>query len=616
MITRIFPSIILIVLVVGSLSAQNYNDYVGAGHNVGITITASSSDGESSPDKTMDASGMESRFFAAGRFLNQATLGAEKSDIEVLYNDYDNDFNTWIDDEFAKPMTPLTPTLDSIWDVIFQAKLDYGLDTADIFGPWTVTFNYAWWQVNSTNDDELRHKIAYALSQILVVSSQSDLNDHAEGLVYYYDILLEHSFGNFQDLLRDVTYSVPMGYYLSHFNNPKEDPANNIHPDENYAREIMQLFSIGLYELNNDGTRKLDASGGFIPTYGQDEIKEFAQVFTGLGPSAMEDYVWWVDEPAFGYDFWSSRKDTTMHMYQNFHDESEKVLLNGYTLPAGQSGTMDIDMAVEHLFNHPNVGPFFGRQLIQRLVKSNPSPEYIGRVASAFNDNGSGVRGDMKAVIKAVLLDPEARDGAAMLEETNGRLKEPMLRATNFAYNIGIFNDYGNYWHNGFTELWDGGQHVLSSPTVFNFYPPAFQPNGEIRDLELVAPEFQLHNTAKAVTGMNRYFWLAFGGDYGFGGSWEFSNYIEDNPVFTVYEEQMIYSKIADLLPLSDNPEDLINELDRIMTFGQMSDETRNDIRGTMSAYNDEWNMEEQRRWRTGYAIYLLLFAPEYNVIK
>gem|GEM_PF-4889231 len=125
-----------------------------------------------------------------------------------------------------------------------------------------------------------------------------------------------------------------------------------------------------------------------------------------------------------------------------------------------------------------------------------------------------------------------------------------------------------------------------------------------------------MHNTAKAVTGMNRYFWLAFGGDYGFGGSWEFSNYIEDNPVFTVYEEQMIYSKIADLLPLSDNPEDLINELDRIMTFGQMSDETRNDIRGTMSAYNDEWNMEEQRRWRTGYAIYLLLFAPEYNVIK
>lgn len=599
-----------------SLTAQEYTDYIGAGHNVGITVSTSSSIPDAGPEKTIDGSGMESKYFAAGRFLNQATMGASKAEIDVLYENFNNNYEEWIDDQYSKPIEYLTPKLDSIWDFIYQRKINLGQDENDIFGPWTVHFNYSWWQVNALNQDKLRHKIAYALSQILVLSAQSDLNDHAEGLVYYYDLLLKHSFGNYKDLLRDVSYSLPMGYYLSHLNNPKEIPEENIHPDENYAREIMQLFTIGLYELNTDGTRKLDGSGNPIPTYDQEDIKEFAQVFTGLGPSGLEDYVWWAEAPYFGLDFWGAQKNTPMMMYQDFHDTSEKHLLNGYVLPAGQAGETDVDMAIDHLFNHPNVGPFISRQLIQRLVNSNPSPEYIGRVAAAFNDNGLGVRGDMMAVIKAILLDPEARDGAAMLEEEQGRLREPMLRTTNFGFGFGLLNNYGNYWHNGYDDLRETGQHVLSSPTVFNFYPPDYQPNGEIKDIGLVAPEFKLHNTAKAVTSLNRFFGTIFWDEHYFGGSWEYSPEPEDYPAFNDLEQSIIRLNVANLHPLSDTPELLINELDRIMTFGQLSDFTRGIIRNTILDIDWPWDREAQQSWRTAYAMYLIQFSPDYNIIK
>ena len=605
MIARIITVISGLGLAV-TVSAQNYNDYVGAGHNGGITITASSSEPDSGPERTMDASGMLSPYFAAGRFLNQATIGASATDIEDLLTTYDGDYEAWIDAQFAEETTYITEEVEEIWDIIFDSRVSQGEDPEDIFGPYALHFNYAWWQVNMTAEDKLRHKVAYALSQILVTSASSDLGNHAEALSYYYDLLLEHSFGNYRDLLSDVSYSLPMGYYLSHLNNPKAVPSENIRPDENYAREIMQLFTIGLYELNNDGTRKLDPSGDPIPTYGQDEIKEFAEVFTGLGASGLEPYVTWTDEPYFGLDLWASQKDTSMRMYQNFHDESEKVLLNGYVIPAGQTGDQDISDAIDHLFEHDNVGPFLCTRLIQRLIKSNPSPAYVDRVASAFNNNGQGVRGDMKAVVKAILLDTEARSGEAMLTVDAGKFKEPILRMANVGTGIGLTNAQNRYWENGVQSYEAFGQHPLNSPTVFNFYAPDFQPTGDIQAAGLMAPEFKLHNTSKAVTSINRGFEWSFWGTWGY--SWE-GNHLGG------WENTVIRLEVESLYDYAENPEELLTELDKRLTYGQMSDFTRGVIVDAIDDIYWEWddNWKEQR---TRMALYILSLSPDFTTIK
>lgn len=606
MITRIVTLIASIGLA-ASVSAQNYNDYVGAGHNVGMTITASSSEEGSGPEKTMDASGLLSPYFAAGRFLNQATIGANTEDIEELLTVYGGDYEAWIDAQFDEEMTLVANEADDIWQVILDSRVAQGENPEDIFGPYAVQFNYAWWQVNVTADDKLRQKVAYALSQILVTSANSDLGDHEEALSYYYDLLVQHAFGNYRDLLSDVTYSVPMGYYLSHMNNPKAVPEENIRPDENYAREIMQLFTIGLYELNNDGTRKLDPNGDPIPTYGQDEIKEFAEVFTGLGASGIEDYVWWTDEPFFGLDLWATQKDTSLRMYQAFHDESEKVLLDGYVIPAGQTGDQDISDAIDHLFEHPNVGPFVSSRLIQRLVKSNPTPGYVNRVANAFNDNGQGVRGDMKAVIKAILLDEEARSGEAMLTPEAGKFKEPILRMANIGMGIGLSNTQNRYWENGVQSYNAFGQHPMNSPTVFNFYAPDFQPNGDIQAAELVAPEFKLHNTSKAVTSINRGFEWSFWGTWGY--SWEGGH------LGNGWEDSVIRLESETLFDFAENPEELMTEIDKRLTYGQLSDQTRATIIDAIDdifwTWDDNWKEE-----RTRMALYLVSLSPDFTTIK
>ncbi len=251
-----------------------------------------------------------------------------------------------------------------------------------------------------------------------------------------------------------------MGLYLSHLNNPKSNDEENIHPDENFAREAMQLFSIGLYELNPNGTRKLDSFGQDVPTYGQTQIKEFAKIWTGLGISKVLPNMY-TDEPYFGLGIYGSDLTQPMKMYEEEHESGEKELLGGFTVPAGQTGMEDIEDAIDNLFNHPNVGPFIGRRLIQRMVKSNPSPEYIERVTRAFNDNGQGERGDMKAVIKTILLDDEARSCEWISDKSQGMLREPMIRYTNFARGTAIEQYYGRLWNNGYQFWQETGQLVF-----------------------------------------------------------------------------------------------------------------------------------------------------------
>lgn len=282
---------------------------------------------------------------------------------------------------------------------------------------------WSWWQQVIDGPDPLRQRVALALSEIFVVSDNSDaVASNPVGAASYYDMLLGDAFGNYRDILLDVTLHPVMGAYLSHLRNDKSDPRSGRYPDENYAREIMQLLSIGLFQLKQDGTLLRDGRGKPIPTYDNDDITELAKIFTGLS----------FDGPDRNFGSGAEAWTRPMRMYEEHHEPGPKRLIRGRHVPASQTGMQDISAAVDNLFRHPNVGPFIARRLIQRLVTSNPSPLYVQRAAAAFADDGHRVRGNMRAVISAILLDPEARAWPTAgelaeirhaLDEMEGKLK-------------------------------------------------------------------------------------------------------------------------------------------------------------------------------------------------
>ena len=272
--------------------------------------------------------------------------------------------------------------------------------------------------------DQLRQRLAFAWSQIFVVSDiDYVLANSKYGMANFYDTLARFADGNFRTLLEQVTLHPVMGIYLSMVRNEKANPALNIRPDENYAREILQLFTIGLHELNADGSVRRDGAGRPIATFDQATIEEFAKVFTGWNYDGVRS---WTDT-----NVGTESRVLPMVPNEDFHDTSTKQLLGGQTLPAGQGAYADLTGALDNIFAHPNVGPFVSRLLIQRLVTSNPSSGYVGRVAAVFNDNGAGTRGDLRATVRALLLDDEARNGSQNLPETFGKIKEPSMRLTN-----------------------------------------------------------------------------------------------------------------------------------------------------------------------------------------
>ena len=602
------------------ISAQPYKDYLGAGHNGGITITSSSHVGTSSPSKTMDGSGMNDEIMAASRFIAQATLGGGPKEInEVLKEGY----STWIDSQFTKKPTLMLPQMINIWSQIQAAD-------PEAYGPYALHFNYAWWQNNMTNEDLLRQRMAYSLSQILVTSINSDLEAWGEALCSYYDIFVNGAFGNYKDVLLEVAKHPAMGYYLSHLNNPKTDLENNIRPDENFAREIMQLFTIGLHKLNPDGTTILDASNKPIPTYNNQDIKEMAKIFTGLYAGAVlpcpgipfpaecicyasnnpafcdtldMTCCWWPTESEFGHNIYVVDKTVPMKMSNDNHEPGSKTMPDGTVIHFPNDGMAEIEAAVDWLFNHQNTAPFISYRLIQRLVKSNPSPAYVGRVASAFANNGNGVRGDLKAVIKAILLDEEARSAAGYLDEYAGKLREPMLRYTHLSRSMPTITDQGRYWNNGYEYLNDTRQHVMASPTVFNFYTPDFQPVGDIAAAGLVAPEFKLHNTATAITYINRTY------------AWTVWDYLMGSGQGTVTNPDNVHLKPTSIETLFYDTEDLINELDMLLTHGQLSDETRQILRNALGPLYSATDAEYQF-FRTRLAIHLIMISPDYNCTK
>lgn len=396
----------------------------------------------------------------AARFLRQASFGPTEADIDTVIA---MEYEAWIDAQLATPATSQLQILNRLGAPDDVAGHDDRVE--------------AWIESAMTGPDQLRQRVAFALSEIMVVSQQSALFNQPYGAAWYYDLLLNNAFGNFRTLMEEVTLSPAMGVYLSMLGNQKPNPALNIRPDENYARELMQLFTIGLVELNQDGTEKLDAQMRPIPTYSQDIIEGFAHVYTGWTFGGSPSFV----QPSFDFQ-------QPMQAFANFHDTGAKMVLNNMTIPAGQTPEQDLTDALENIFAHPNVAPFISRQLIQKLVTSNPSPAYVERIANVFDDNGAGVRGDLGAVVKAMLLDDEARDPADA--EEDGKVIEPVIRLMSLwrAFDATPRNGRWNFPVLAIVT----GQAPLQARSVFNFFQPGYAPPGEIKQQGLVAPEMEI----------------------------------------------------------------------------------------------------------------------------
>lgn len=596
---KTFNILLLLLLVSLSFYSQSFYDYIGAGHSDGIIVTTSDDYqlyqgiNTASGDKTLGGQGLVGKQMEASRFLSQASFGA---DLELVNEVADLGIQNWMDQQFLTPATYYTDTLQRIFDQSRSIYIQNGNDSTNYpTRPNHVHMDYAWWQNNMTAKDLLRQRIAYSLSQITVISLDGTLGGYSMGVANYYDIMVRHSFGNYKDLLLEVSLHPAMGFYLSHLNNPKTDIANNIHPDENYAREIMQLFSIGLNKLNIDGSLQLDASNNPIPTYDNDDVKELAKVFTGLGVGARLD----TNNTYFGQGIYIADLTVPMQMYENQHEQGVKNLLDGYVIPNGQTGMEDIEDAVNHLFNHPNVGPFLAKRLIQRLVKSNPTPQYISTVANIFNDNGVGVRGDMKAVVKTILMHPEARSCSWMNNPEQGKLREPILKYTDFVKVVGLFSPLNNYWNYSYWFKEGTAQHPLHSQTVFNFYGPDYTPNGAIENAGLVAPEFELFNTRTSIGFANQVY-----------------NWVESEILIRTawYEDYTIgTTNLSPLMEPTKSSDAILDELDVILTHGQLTDRTRAIIKETLDSYSISLT---QLSYRVRLATYLILISPDYNILK
>ena len=520
----------------------------------------------------------------ASRFLQQASFGPAPGELEALTR---STYQRWLKAQFATPQTLFLPEIEPE-----HAKLAKGQNLKQ------ALFFQLFWKNTATAPDQLRQRVAFALSEIFVISFEGMLDVKIRGVSSYYDMLGRNAFGDFRTLLEEVSRHPMMGIYLSHLKNQKEDPAKGRVPDENYAREVMQLFSIGLHELNLDGTPRLK-NGQPIETYDMDDITGLARVFTGFsygGPGETDQH--------FHQQGKEARWDILpMKGYPKFHSTSEKRFLGVTIKPqttADPEG--DLKIALDTLFNHPNVGPFFGKQLIQRLVSSNPSPAYVERVARAFNDNGAGVRGDMQAVIRAVLLDPEARNPAP---SASGKLREPILRLTQWMRAFKATSNSGEFriqnTDNPGTSL---GQSPMRASSVFNFYRPGFMPPGtEIARRNMVAPEMQIVSES-AVAGYANFIQSTI--DAGVGRS--------EGGKRDVQADYSLHTTQA------DRPAILVENLDLLLTGQRLSAASRARIIEAVSGIgipaNNPVNTENALRNRVKLATLLIMVSPEDLVQK
>ena len=422
----------------------------------------------------------------AARFLLQATYGPRPGEAEALQQ---KGFTAWLNEQLAMPTASHLATYDQL-----AGQLPVGTD------PTTELVRESYFSQAVQGPDQLRQRVVFALSEFFVVSDRdADLRRLPESLAGYLDLLGQNAFGNFRDLLEAVTLSPTMGKYLDMAGSSKTIDSLGVKPNENYAREIQQLFSIGLYELHPDGTLHLDSSNQPIPTYDQAEVEAFARAFSGWtfgGQNRNNPNAFF--RPIRNYRI-------PMQAWATYHDTGEKRLLDGAVLPAGQSAQTDLEQSLDMIFHHPNVGPFFCQFLIQRLVTSNPSPAYVYRCGQAFANNGAGVRGDLKAVLRAILLDYEARATLIAARPDDGHLREPLIRFLGTLRTMDARPRNGQWRLNIDRQGLGMGQVPLRAPTVFNFFEPGYALPGEIAQSGLVSPEFQIATETTVVGTANVY---------------------------------------------------------------------------------------------------------------
>ena len=549
----------------------------------------------------------------AFRFLNQASFGAtEDAAIQLIaLGDNTNAYVRSIDAEVAKPVSTLLPGVEATYPNPVPAGFNIGsLNAPRVEG---------WFEHALKGSDQLRQRTAWALSQIFVVSQVGALQNLPFATADFYDLLARNAFGDFRKLLEEVTLHPAMGVYLSMLGNQKAVAGTNLRPDENYAREVMQLMSIGLVELNIDGTTKLDAAGQPIPTYNQEIIEGLARVFTGWSwacpanvpncrfTSARVERV-----PLAGYN-----QIKPMQLYPEQHEAGTKrvlaypgAALANATIPAGQSGAKDLQDALDNIFNHPNLGPFLAKQLIQRLVASNPSPAYVQRVAEKFNNDGTGKRGNLEAVVRAILLDSEARAAPSGSEAaTKGKVKEPLLRLTQFwrAYDARSNGTAGMSRYGANVNFSGGvsavfGQGPGQSASVFNFFSPFYAPPGAIADQGLGSPELQL-STEYLNTQVTNYFWT------------QAANRTQVQAAAANFNPDLMFITTTDELGRVADPEALINRVAEKLLggAGQMSatlkSEAKAQIERTTLPVSNPANAQATR---VADAIYLIATSPEF----
>ncbi|MFZ6655169.1 DUF1800 domain-containing protein [Undibacterium sp. TJN19] len=503
----------------------------------------------------------------AARFLAQASMGASGEQIARVQA---LGYAGWLDEQFTLPGN------GNRWDWLVSKGLNDMTYRNSETG-----FDSAAWRKLIGSPDTLRQRITLALTEIIVVSIDGLIGGgwKAFSAAAYLDMMEAACFGNYRDILQQVSTSPAMGEYLTFRGNTKYNPQTGALPDENYARELMQLFSIGLLELNLDGTPRL-ANGKNIETYTLDDITGLARIFTG-----------------WDFDLAGGKADTPDFMRRPMiqvpgrHETDASTFLKS-TVPAGLGGADALKAALDIIFAHPNVAPFVSRQLIQRLVTSNPVPAYVARVAAVFNNDGTGSKGNLKAVIKAILLDDEARNASNISNPQFGKLREPMLRflAWARAYKATAANDIWNIGNTSdpATRL---GQSPLRSPSVFNFFRPGYvPPNSSIATASLVAPEFQITNESSVVG---------------------YVNYMQHAISAGVSDVDADYSS---LLPLADNAASLLDEINLVLAAGQLSNTTLLNLR---TAVNSMPSGTDTRRTQRIYAaLTLVMAAPEFIVLK
>ena len=521
----------------------------------------------------------------AARFLAQTTYGPTDATISQVRA---SGYSQWIDQQMVTPgqshQAFMEARLLELRAVNPQASLS------------ATEFYNSYWQQAISAPDQLRQRMKLALSEIFVISL-TDTNVEERGASSYYDTLGANAFGNFRTLLEQVTLHPMMGVYLTWLGNQKEDPATGRQPDENYAREVMQLMTIGLYQLNQDGTVKTDGQGRPLQTYTPDDISGLAKVFTG--------YSYYSPTPTNG-TFRGTPKaaDATVRSmipYPAFHSTSSKAFL-GVVIPASTASDPagDLKIALDTLFNHPNVGPFIGRQLIQRLVTSNPSPAYVSRVAAVFNNNGKGVRGDMSAVVRAILLDEEARSATVAGGVNYGKLREPVVRMANWARAFNATSQSGDWLIPSTSANISLGQSALTAPSVFNFFRPAYSPpNTRVGNAGLVAPEFQIVDEVTVAGYLNT---MQTTVDAGIGTS---ANGVRD-----------VRSTYASEVALASDPNALADRLNLLLMGGTMSSSLRSRIVEATSAISlpPSGSQTTALTNRTKLAIYMTMASPEYLV--